>query len=291
MKKQIKLILADIDGTLLNSNHEVTEKTRTAIAKLKDKGILFGIATGRSPYAVKHQLKEWGLENDTALIMGFNGGSVMDMHTGEMTSVLRLSGKAIPQIRKDLEGFDYNIGMYEGETFKAMIDDDRARRIAHSNRFAFIQDDFSGYIDKEMGKLLVIAEKEEMDRIVRHYETLPPSELYHTFRSAPILLECVNPELSKSRGIQLMLEHMDLKPEELMTFGDAMNDFDMVRDYVGVAMANGDERVKAVASFVTLSNDEDGIGVFLNEYFGLEEQEIPVIDDPERDDNIGQICV
>ena len=83
MKKQIKLILADIDGTLLNSNHEVTEKTRTAIGKLKDKGILFGIATGRSPYAVKHLLKEWGLENDTALIMGFNGGSVMDMRTGE----------------------------------------------------------------------------------------------------------------------------------------------------------------------------------------------------------------
>lgn len=290
MKKQIKLILADIDGTLLNSNHEVTEKTRTAIGKLKDKGILFGIATGRSPYAVKHLLKEWGLEDDTALIMGFNGGSVMDMRTGEMISVLRLSGQAIPQIQKDLEGFDYNIGMYEGETFKAMIDDEKARRIALSNRFEFIQDDFSCYIDKEMGKLLVIADKEEMDRIVSHYETLPPSPLYHTFRSAPILLECVNPELSKSRGIQLMLEHMDLKPEELMTFGDAMNDFDMIRDYVGVAMANGDERVKAVASFITLSNDEDGIGVFLNEYFGLEEQEISVADDPERDDNIGQIC-
>ena len=50
------------------------------------------------------------------------------------------------------------------------------------------------------------------------------------------------------------------------------------------------EEVKAVADFITLSNDEDGIGVFLNEYFGLEEQEISVADDPERDDNIGQIC-
>ncbi len=150
MTEQIRLILADIDGTLLNSNHEVTELTGKAIGKLKERGIMFGIATGRSPYAVKKLLPEWGLENDTALIMGFNGGSVMDMRTGEMTSVLRLSGRAIPQIQKDLEGFDYNIGMYEGETFKALIDDERARRIAHSNRFTFIQDDFSGYIDQEL---------------------------------------------------------------------------------------------------------------------------------------------
>jgi hydroxymethylpyrimidine pyrophosphatase-like HAD family hydrolase len=84
-----------------------------------------------------------------------------------------------------------------------------------------------------------------------------------------MLLECVNPGLSKSKGIALLLERLNMKPEELMTFGDAMNDFDMIRDYVGVAMGNADERVKAAASYVTLSNDEDGIGVFLEEHFGL----------------------
>ena len=267
--EDIRLVLVDIDGTLLNSRQEVTLLTKQAIGKLKEKGIMFGIATGRSPYAVRNLVQEWGIKDDTDLIMGFNGGSVYDMHTKEMTSVLTLSGQAVPAIQKDLEGFAYNIGMYEFETFKAMKDDPMARRIAASNRFEFIQDDFSSYLDQQLGKLLIMAEKEEMDRIIARYETLPPSPLYHTFRSAPILLECVNPELSKSKGITLLLERLGLAPEQLMTFGDAMNDFDMIRDYVGVAMGNADPRVTAVATYTTLSNDEDGIGVFLNRYFGL----------------------
>lgn len=267
--EDIRLVLVDIDGTLLTSKQEVTPLTREAIGKLKGKGVMFGIATGRSPYAVRNLVYEWGIGEITDLIMGFNGGSVYDMHTKEMTSVLTISGRAIPAIQKDLEGFDFNIGMYEFETFKAMKDNAIARRVAASNRFAFIQEDFSSYLDKQMGKLLVMAEKEEMDRIVAHYETLPANDLYHTFRSGPSLLECVNPELSKSKGISLLLERLGLEPGQLMTFGDAMNDFDMIRDYVGVAMGNADPRVTAVATYTTLSNDEDGIGVFLNRYFAL----------------------
>lgn len=268
--ENIRLILADIDGTLLSSSLEVTEKTREAIGKLKKKNILFGIATGRSPYAVKRLVYEWGIGDDTALIMGFNGGSVLDMRTGEVTSVMRISGKAIDAIRRDLQGYDYTIGMYEGETFIADRDISMARRIAANNHFEFILNDFADYKDREAGKFLVIAEKEEMDRIVGHYAKAQPSDLYHTFRSGPMLLECVNPGLSKSKGIALLLQRLNMKPEELMTFGDAMNDFDMIRDYVGVAMGNADERVKAVASYVTLSNNEDGIGVFLNRHFGLD---------------------
>ena len=55
--KAIELVLVDIDGTLLNDQGMVTPKTIEAIKKLKDKQILFGIATGRTPFAVKHLIK------------------------------------------------------------------------------------------------------------------------------------------------------------------------------------------------------------------------------------------
>ena len=57
--KAIELVLVDIDGTLLNDQGMVTPKTIEAIKKLKDKQILFGIATGRTPFAVKHLIKKW----------------------------------------------------------------------------------------------------------------------------------------------------------------------------------------------------------------------------------------
>ena len=77
----IKLVLVDIDGTLLNDNGIVTPKTIAAIKKLKEKHILFGIATGRTPYAVKHLIKDWKIDEYVDIIMGFNGGCYLDMRT------------------------------------------------------------------------------------------------------------------------------------------------------------------------------------------------------------------
>lgn len=111
--KAIELVLVDIDGTLLNDQGMVTPKTIEAIKKLKDKQILFGIATGRTPFAVKHLIKKWEIEPYVDVIMGFNGGCYLDMRTQKMSSCYLLDGKFIPVILEAFQEFDFNAGIYD----------------------------------------------------------------------------------------------------------------------------------------------------------------------------------
>lgn len=270
--EDIRLILVDIDGTLLNSRLEVTPLTRKAIHRLKEHNIAFGIATGRSPYAVKNLIRDWGLDDCTDLILGFNGSSTLYLDTMEMETVHMLEGKAIRQIQEDFRDFDFNIGIYDKETYHALREDEIARRTAANNHFTLIIEDLTGYADKQVSKLLLMGEEHEITRMMEYYEKNIHSDFYHLFRSAKVLIECVNPQISKSKGIELITKRLGIDKEQVMTFGDMMNDYEMIRDYVGVAMGNGDQRIKDAARYVTASNEEDGIAVIIDKLIKEKEE-------------------
>lgn len=262
----IKLILVDIDGTLLNDQLEVTPMTREAILKLREVNIQFGIATGRSPYAVKKLIRLWGIEEAVDVILGFNGSALLDVRNDEMSSFFMLDGQAILDLKREFGDLDCNMGVYDRETYHALKDDEIARKTAQFNHFNLVVDDLSAYTDTYVNKVLITAEAAVIDEIIKRYNH-HHAESYHAFRSGDVRLECVNPEISKSKGIALLCEKMHLTADEVMTFGDMMNDYDMIRDYVGVAMGNADERLKSVARYQTASINEDGIGVFINKHF------------------------
>lgn len=265
--EDIKLILADIDGTLLNDSGQVTPLTREAIHKLKDVNIRFGISTGRTPYAVRRLLKDWGLDDATDYIIGFNGGSIYNVHTQEMSSNFMLDGETVFELLDDLKDFQFNACIYDKDTLHTLREDRLMIMTAQMNKLELVVDDFEGYRQSGVNKVLVTAEKDEMDRIVAYFEEHPEPRNYKPARSADVRLEVIHPELSKSKGIAILLERLGLRPDQVMTFGDMMNDFDMIRDYVGVAMGNADERIKNVAKYHTASNNDDGIGIFIEENF------------------------
>jgi Cof subfamily protein (haloacid dehalogenase superfamily) len=267
MLEKIKLVLADVDGTLLNTEKQVTEKTRIAISQLKDYGVQFGIATGRSPYAVERLVYEWGIGEDTDLIVGFNGSTTLDMHTKQTVSVFPLDGQAIRDIKTEFREFSFNIGVYDGRTYHVLFDDDRSRKTADANHFEMIVDDLTSYETSTVPKLLLTAEPEVITAMMEYYESNGHAETYHMFPSGKDRIEVINPELTKSRGISMLCEKRGLIPEEVMTFGDMMNDYEMIRDFTGVAMGNADDRVKQAAKYTTASNDEDGIAVMLEQLF------------------------
>ena len=273
VKEKIKLILADVDGTLLDSQKNVMPITREEIGYLHDQGILFGIASGRSPYAVRHLVHEWDIAEATDLIMGFNGAAVLDCRNGEMTSVLAMDGRALTEMQENFRDFRFNLGIYDQETYHVLFHDERSEKTALLNRFSLVVDGLKGYETQQLPKALLTAEPEELDRITEYYESMPAPVYYRMFRSAGDRSECVNPQLTKSKGIAILAEKLGLGKEEIMTFGDMMNDYEMIRDYVGVAMGNADERVKAVSRYTAPSNDEDGIGIFLREYIRKESRD------------------
>ena len=105
--------MCDIDGTLLNDEKKVTPKTLEAIKKIRKQGILFVIATGRTPVAVKKLLSEWHLEEDVDILMGFNGSQYFDFKLGkeEKSNVLEVT--IIRDIIELYKDFDLSYGIFD----------------------------------------------------------------------------------------------------------------------------------------------------------------------------------
>ena len=263
--EDVKLILVDIDGTLLNDDGIITPKTKEAIARIKEKNIMFGIATGRTPYAVKHLIKDWQIDKYVDLIMGFNGGCYLDLKNNRTKSHYLLDGKLIPEILNEFNRFNFNVGIYDKESLHVLEDEKIAKAIAKRNKLPLIIDDLRQYYNRQIEKILFMADTEELDKIDQYYQTLVDLD-YRLVRSTPIIIEYLNPQLSKSLGIRKMCEDIKIDTANIIVFGDELNDYEMIRDYIGVAMENANPAIKEIANYITKSNNEDGIADFLIKY-------------------------
>lgn len=266
MKKKIKLIMCDIDGTLLNSNHEVSEATKEAITKVREQGILFGIATGRALDAVTLLTPDWGIDHLVDVYMGYNGAHVIDYPLNVNEHSHQLDGECFKEIVNHYKDLNVNMCVYVERTLYSYKQDERSMRLALNNKFIEKPMDVDTLFDEPRNKLVIICDEEYMDTVIGHSKKLS-NPAYRCFRSAPNLFEYVHPEVSKSYGINKVCKLHDFTISNVLAFGDAGNDYEMIRDCgVGVCMANGSDDTKSVADYITDSNDEDGIAKFINTY-------------------------
>ncbi len=264
--ENIKLVLCDIDGTLLHDNGYITAETKKAISLLKEKNIMFGIATGRTPYAVKNLIVDWGIEKDVDMIMGFNGGSCYYMKEQTMESCYLLEGQYIQEIMNDFKDFNATYGIYDFKTFHCNRKTDATIKIANANKLSLIIDDLSDYYNKKVEKVLMIETPDKIQQIKNNYERHLKTNHYRIVQSSPILLEFLNPELSKSKGIEQICKRLSISFDNILTFGDELNDLEMIRDCIGVAMGNARKEIKEIAQYITDTNNNDGIANFLYQY-------------------------
>ncbi len=269
----IKIILCDVDGTLLNSKNEVTPKTKEAIKKCKDYGILFGIATGRPVASIEGLLPDWGIEDDVDIILGFNGALVKDYSLNKEFQSDMLDGKYIIEILKDYKSLDSGFGIFVDKKIYVNQDSEQTRAIAKRNKFERIICDLEKeFEDKTVFKMLAINEIDKTNEVIDYYNKNHTSCRYKGVKTSPFLFEFMDPHVSKCHGIEKLANAHDCTMQNICVFGDEMNDFEMIRDCYGIAMGNGNDKVKEVAKFVTLSNEEDGIAYYLNNYIFKEEK-------------------
>lgn len=264
--ENIKMILCDIDGTLLNDDKKVTPKTLAAIDKVRKQGILFGIATGRSPIAVKQLLKGWNLEEYVDILMGFNGSQYFDFALNKEDRSNLLDGAIIRDIIEEYKGFDISFGIFDNYEFHVTREDEVSVNIAKGNRLKLIVDDLDAYIRTNATKMLAMGQPEITDQ-VEQYSLAHPDLRYRGVRSTKQLFEFLEPHVSKSFGIERIAKNHGFTLANVCVFGDELNDLEMIRDCgVGVCMANGNPIVKDIADYVTDSNNDDGVGNFIEQY-------------------------
>ena len=237
-----KLIALDMDGTLLNEEKIVTERTKKAIQAARDKGVTVVLATGRPIDGVTRYLEELDMYTDNDYVLSYNGGLVLKTKSREVVCKMGLIGEDVHYL--------YDLSKKLG------VNNITIQEINFEN----IKNDES-YI-----KVMMIDEPEILQNAV---DNLPKEvfEKYTVVRSTPYFLEFLNKEVNKGVGVELLAKHLGVKREEVITMGDAGNDLHMI-EYagMGIAMGNAFEEVKKAANYITDSNNEDGVATAIEKF-------------------------
>lgn len=261
----VKAIMCDVDGTLLNSQGVVSEHTVDAIRKAREKGILFGLSTGRDVNSVKTLLKVWGIEGLVDIIVGTGGAEIYDYCLDQAKSNYPLDGRLIAMIMEHYADMEVNFAIPENGILYSPKDDELIQMLATGDRVPYEVVDFKDYLKEPKAKLIIICHPEYMDKVVERSQTFHSDEFKSaSLKTASELYEYMDPRISKTAGLIEALGAHGIDIKEAVTFGDTDNDYDMTLNAgVGVVMANGSEKTKSVADALTDDNDHDGIGNYI----------------------------
>lgn len=260
----IRMVVCDLDGTLLNGFSKITEETRQTIRALRKEGVLFGICSGRSAVALKDMVRIWGIENDVDFVLGFNGGMKWDPKSGKTEECLTFPGKNVPKAAAMFKGFPVWFAQYYGKTTLSTKDHPISRQFARRNHLQFEKSTIEEMAKHDTGKFMAVGMPWTISRFLKTHPA--KTQDWRLIRSGPFLIEIVNPALSKLEGVKRVAAEYGIPLNQVMTFGNDNNDIEMLEGTVGVAMANALPQVKKAATCIAGKNTKNGVARFLQEH-------------------------
>ncbi len=260
-----KLIVSDLDDTLLRDDQTISGRTRQAIALARGRGIRFMIATGRMFPSALPFAKDLGL---TGPIICCQGAQIADIETGcpiRETAVPLEAARAVLRFLEE-EGLYAQFYSTEDYFFERECEESALYYRLSGVKGRALGRKPVGALEFEPIKLLAIADPAVIRQTYEKAAARFGSSLAVTI-SKSNYLEFSHPEAHKGAAVAAIAAELGLQPRDVLAFGDAMNDLSMLRYAgLGVAVANGNVDVKAQADAVTASNNEDGVAKAIEQY-------------------------
>ena len=257
-------VFLDIDGTLLNSRHQVMPCTKSHLQYLQGKGVPVILCSARPPKGVNLVAQQIELPGPVAC---YNGGLIFN----EDSSILRDVGIDI-QLAMDFRRFvserfpELVVSAYLYDVWLA--EDPRNPQIVQEAEISGCTP-LKGSLEKaaaaasHIHKLLCMGDAMRIRALEK--ETAQRFPQLMALRSKSTYLEILPPDATKGSAAKVLLEHYGLSPKQAVAFGDSDVDVDMLQYCgLGVAMGNSPRSVKEAADYVTASNDEEGVYIALN---------------------------
>jgi Cof subfamily protein (haloacid dehalogenase superfamily) len=252
----VRLLLADVDGTLVTQEKLLTERAVAAVRKLKEAGIAFAVTSGRPPRGMSMLIEPLELLTPIA---AFNGGLIVDR---ELTTIERraLPGTLVSPIVELLESFALDVWVYRGaDWYVRDLEGPHVRHEEQTVGFApTVLEDFAG-IAQDVVK--VVGVSDDFDAVARASDAARERFGDHVSasRSQPYYLDVTHPQANKGAVVKWLSAHCEVPAEQIATIGDMPNDVLMfAHSGLSIAMGNADREVQRAARHVTASNEREG---------------------------------
>jgi Cof subfamily protein (haloacid dehalogenase superfamily) len=255
-KNNVRLLLADVDGTLVTNDKILTDEAVKAVKELGDAGILFAITSGRPPRGMTMLVEPLGL---TTPIAAFNGGVLTgpDMKVIEQRTV---PAQLVPSIEGLMTDQKLDIWVYRGtDWFVRTLDAPHVDREAWTVKFEpRVMPDLGSLVD-DVAKIVGVSDDHAA---VSHTSDLAHEQFGGQVTAAPsqpYYLDVTHPDANKGAVARYLADKYHLTRDEIATIGDMPNDVLMfAHSATSIAMGNADRSVQRCASHVTASNEDEG---------------------------------
>jgi Cof subfamily protein (haloacid dehalogenase superfamily) len=254
---KVKLLLADVDGTLVTQQKELTDRAIAAVGKLHEAGVIFAITSGRPPRGMAMLIEPLDLQTPIA---AFNGGLIVDREMNVIEQRVLPEDLVVP-VTKLMESFSLDVWLYSGaDWYVPKADGPHVDREAWTVKFQpkVMKDGVNG-LTENVAKLVGVSD--DHDAVAKAATAAHDKFGDHVTAAAsqPYYLDVTHPKANKGDVAKYLAGRYKIDPEDIATIGDQPNDVLMfAHSGLSIAMGNASPEVKRAARRVTTSNEDEG---------------------------------
>lgn len=262
-----KMIVLDLDDTLLRDDQTISKRTKLALMDAQEKGVKVVLASGRPTFGMKKIAEELSLAQYGSFILSFNGGKIINCHSNQELLSSTLSLENIKRI--------YDLSRREGVFIHTYVGDEIVTET--KNPYTTIESELTGLPIKLVSKfvegvpvpVVKILMVDAPDKLKKVEEKLQSelAEEFSVMRSKPYFLEFTEKGVTKGTSLDHLIQACGIKREEVIAIGDSYNDQAMIEFAgLGVAMGNSPDDIKEIADYVTDTNMNDGVAKVVDKF-------------------------
>jgi Cof subfamily protein (haloacid dehalogenase superfamily) len=271
--KKISILLADVDGTLVDSQKRITPRAKAAIQKLKEAGIKFAVTSGRPPRGIKMIVEQVNLSTPIA---AFNGGMLVEPDTMKVLMQLTLEAETARSVIERVGEFGLDVWVYAGVNwYLRELNTPHREKEERTVQFPpTVVKNFDAALEQGVAKVVGVSDEYDLvakaeKGIVEEFEHGVHAKCTTTSRdcepsvsaarSQPYYLDVTHPKANKGSVVEMLADLLKIPPAEFATIGDMPNDVLMFKKSgYSIAMGQASEEVKQSATYVTAGMDDEG---------------------------------
>jgi Cof subfamily protein (haloacid dehalogenase superfamily) len=262
--KDVRLVVADVDGALVTPDKVITPRARSAVRKIIEAGIAFTITSGRPPRGMKMLIDDLQLQDP---VTAFNGGLFLNPDLSVIRENL-IPREAVQPVIDILAEGKLDVWIYSDQDWYVP-----SRHGPHVDREEWtvkfppiVVPSFDGLLDR-VAKIVGVGD--DLEAVARCEKEVQKEcgEHVSAARSQPYYLDVTHPKANKGEVVSVLSEMLHVPAASIATIGDMPNDvFMFKRSGVSIAMGNASSDVQSAARFVTSSNQEEGFALAMERF-------------------------
>lgn len=257
-----KMVVIDMDMTLLNSNHKITNKTKEIIKRVKQKGVKVLLASGRSYISMLDYAKELGMEDE---IISLNGAVITNIKENNLIKEDYLDKANYINLMQNLQTTDYTYMIFNSneQYYQKNYCKEKINWIKSISKVKLIElKDYKNVL-KPIKLGFQINEEKDYENLIE----LSNLNYFKVIKTGYNFVEIVKKETSKWSAIEFLSQKYNIDSKEIIAIGDSENDLEMIKySGLGIAMKNAYDNIKDISDYITDTNDNNGVAKALEKF-------------------------